>query len=41
MHVGKAAAIGVEREFAARRGVALGDEGAGLASSDKAEVSRP
>jgi len=32
MHVGEAAAIGVERQFAAGGGVALGDEGAGLAA---------
>ena len=38
VHVGKTAAIGVERELAAGGGVALGDEGAGLAARDKAEI---
>src|SRR5262249_27790829 len=38
MHVGKTAAIGVEREFAAGCGVALGDEGSGLAARHKAGV---
>ncbi len=38
MHVGEAAAIGVERQFAAGGGVALGDEGAGLAPPNKAEI---
>jgi ABC-type phosphate/phosphonate transport system permease subunit len=37
MHVGEAAAIGVERQFAAG-GVALGDEGSGLAARHKAEI---
>jgi DNA-binding transcriptional LysR family regulator len=32
MHVGQAPAIGVERQFAAGGGVALGDEGPGLAA---------
>jgi hypothetical protein len=41
MHVGEAAAIGVEPQFAAGSGVALGDEGAALASPDKAEVIDP
>jgi hypothetical protein len=41
MHVGKAAAVGVERQFAAGGGVALGDEGATLAAPDKAEVFEP
>jgi hypothetical protein len=38
MHVGKTAAIGVERQFAAGGGVMLGDEGAGLAARHKAEI---
>jgi len=38
MHVGKAAAIGVEGQLAAGGGVALGDEGAGLAARHKAEI---
>jgi hypothetical protein len=38
MHVGEAAAIGVERELAAGGGVALGDEGAGLAARHKAQI---
>ena len=38
MHVGEAAAIGVERQFAAGGGVALGDEGAALAAPDKAQI---
>src|SRR5262249_55428477 len=41
MHVRKTAAIGVEREFAAGGGVALGDEGAGLAARPKAEIFEP
>ena len=41
MHVGEAAAIGVERQFAAGGGVALGDETAALAAPDKAEVFEP
>jgi hypothetical protein len=40
MHVGKAAAIGVERQFAGG-GVAVGDEGAGLALWHEAEVFEP
>jgi hypothetical protein len=35
MHLGETAAIGVEREFAAGGGVALGDETAGLAAWHK------
>jgi hypothetical protein len=38
MHVGEATAIGVERQFAAGDGVALGDKGAGLAAPDKAQM---
>jgi hypothetical protein len=38
MHVGEAAAIGVERQLAAGGGVAVGDEGAGPAARHKAEV---
>jgi len=38
MHVGEPAAIGVERQFAARGGVALGDKGAGFATRHKAEI---
>jgi hypothetical protein len=38
MHVREAAAIGVERQLAAGGGVALGDEGAGLAARHKAEI---
>src|SRR5208337_150385 len=38
MHVGEAAAIGVERQFAAGGGVMLGDEGAGLAARHEAEI---
>src|SRR5689334_7627846 len=38
LHVGKTAAIGVERQLAAGGGMALGDEGAGLAARDKAEI---
>jgi len=38
MHVGEAAAIGVERQFAAGGGVALGDETAGLAARHKAQI---
>ena len=41
MHVGEAAAIGVERQLAAGRGVALGDEGAGLPARQKPRSSRP
>ena len=38
MHVGETAAIGVERQFAAGSGVALGDKGAGLAARHKAQI---
>jgi hypothetical protein len=38
MHVGEAAAIGVERQLAAGSGVALGDETAGLAARHKAQI---
>jgi len=38
MHVGEAAAIGVQRQFAAWGGVALGDERSGLPLRHKAEV---
>ncbi len=38
MHVGEAAAIGVERQFAAGGGVMPGNEGAGLAARHKAEI---
>jgi len=38
MHVRKPAAIGVERQLAAGSGVASGDEGAGLATLDKAQI---
>jgi hypothetical protein len=38
MHVGEAAAFGVAWEPAARGGVALGDETAGLASRHKAQI---
>jgi hypothetical protein len=38
MHVGEAAAVGVERQFAAGGGVALDDEGSGLAAGDEAEI---
>ena len=38
MHVGEAATIGVERQLAARGGVALGNETAGLAARHKAEI---
>jgi hypothetical protein len=38
MHVGEAAAVGVERQFAAWSGVAVGDETAGLAALHKAEI---
>ena len=38
MHVGKAAAIGVERQFAARGGVAFGNKGAGLAARHKTQI---
>jgi hypothetical protein len=38
MHVGEAAAIGVERQFAAGGGVALGEEGSGLAAAGKAQI---
>ena len=38
MHVGKPAAIGVERQFAAGGGVALGDEGSGLTAPHKAQI---
>ena len=38
MHVGEAAAIGVERQFAAGGGVALSDETAGLAARHKAQI---
>ena len=38
MHVGQTAAIGVKREFAAGGGVAVGDEGAGLAARHEAEI---
>jgi hypothetical protein len=38
MHVGETAAIGVERQSAAWSGVALADEGTGLAARDKAEI---
>src|ERR1700736_5392673 len=39
MHVGKTAAIGVERQLAAEGGVALGNKGAGLAARHKAQSS--
>src|SRR5437868_3040155 len=38
MHIGEAAAIGVERQFAAGGGVALGDVGSGLAARHKTEI---
>src|SRR6516165_8921942 len=38
MHVGKAAAIGVEWQLAAGGSSALGDEDAGLAARHKAEI---
>jgi len=38
MHVGEAAAIGGERQFATGGGVAPGDEGSGLAARHKAEI---
>ncbi len=38
MHVGKAAAIGVQRQFAAGGGIALGDEGSGLAAPHEAQI---
>jgi hypothetical protein len=38
MHVGKATAIGVERQLAAGGGVVLGDEGSGLAAWYKAQI---
>ena len=38
MHVGEAAAVGVERQFAAGGGVARGDKGAALAAPDKAQI---
>ena len=38
MHIAQSAAIGVERQLAARRGVAPGDEGAGLTARHEAEV---
>ena len=38
MHVGQAAAIGVQRQFAAGGGVIPGDEGAGLAARHEAEI---
>jgi hypothetical protein len=38
MHVGEADSIGVEGEFAAGGGVALGDEGAGFAARHKAQI---
>ena len=38
MHVGEAAAIGVERQFAAVGGVMPGNEGAGLAARHKAQI---
>jgi hypothetical protein len=41
MHVGEAAAIGVERQFAVGGGVALGDEGAGLAAGHAAQSRDP
>jgi hypothetical protein len=38
MHVGEAAAIGVERQLAAGGSVALGDESSGSAARHEAEV---
>jgi hypothetical protein len=38
VHVGKAAAIGVERQLAAGDGIALGYEGSDLAARHKAEI---
>jgi hypothetical protein len=38
MHVGEAGAIGVERQFAAGGGVALGNESSGLAARHKAQI---
>ena len=38
MHIAQSAAIGVERQLAARRGVAPGDEGAGLTARHKAQI---
>src|SRR4051794_30613010 len=39
MHVAQAAAIGVERQLAARSGVAVGDEFAGLFMRHEAEIA--
>jgi hypothetical protein len=39
MHVGEITAIGVESQFAAGRGVALGDETAGVASQQNPDVA--
>jgi len=38
MHVGKTAAIGVGRQFAAGGGIALGDEGSGLAAGYEPQI---